>query len=435
MSINDVAGNNADDAKTSVATLSRREVLLGTTLIVAELASPYLSARTVSAGPAVREPDWPSMRDRVALSRDLIYLNAANLTPGFMDALAVQHATALAVQRDPSFQARDRFVSLSERVRGRLADMLGAKLDEIAIIRNASEGNNIVAHGIDLQAGDEVLVTSDNHESNLESWRERGSRDGLVVKIVPTPVSAASPAEVLDSIARECTARTRVISVSHITNTTGLCYPVAELAQLTRARHVWLHVDGAQSFGWRPIDVGVLGCDSYTASMHKWAMGPIEIGLLYVRSDHLDRIKPLVRSFDYWAEYGSTPTGARRFERVGQRDDSKLAGIDRTLDLLSEIGLPRMQQRVEALGVRLRALLSAIPGVRVIGTGQPDISGPVLRAVWRGRTSQEVADELWSKRKIALAAVAEGLRFSPHIYNNEAELEETAALFGAALRR
>src|SRR5262249_2230393 len=149
---------------------------------------------------------------------------------------------------------------------------------EVAITRNTSEGNNLIVHGLDLKAGDEVVVTAHNHPSNLESWRLRARREGIVVVTVPVHVPAPSAGELPGSIEKALTPRTRVIAITHLTSTTGIRYPVAPIAELARRRGLFLHVDGAQTFGVLDVNLRELGCDSYTASAHKWPMGPLEAG-------------------------------------------------------------------------------------------------------------------------------------------------------------
>src|SRR5262249_26421495 len=158
--------------------------------------------------------------------------------------------------------------------------------------RNTSEGTNLVVRGIELKPGDEIIVTDHNHPSNNESWNQRARREGLVVRSVPVPVPARSADDLVDGIAKAITARTRVIAITHLTSTTGILFPAKPIAELARRHGIFFHLDGAQTFGAMAVNLKELGCDSFSASAHKWPMGPLEAGILYVRSEQIGRLWP-----------------------------------------------------------------------------------------------------------------------------------------------
>jgi selenocysteine lyase/cysteine desulfurase len=364
----------------------------------------------------------------VSLTPGLIYMNAANIAPCLTAAAEAQSRMLADFHSNPAFQNREKYKPLSESVRSRLASLLGASPDEIAILRNTSEGNNLIAQGVALKPGDEVLLTEHNHPSNFESWRLRSRLAGAGVKTMPVPILARTPAEVFDSVARGVTAKTRVIALSHFTNTTGLLYPVAELARLARQRGIWLHVDGAQTFGWMRLRLNELGADSYTGSFHKWAMGPLEAGVLYVRRESLDQINPAILSVNYWSE---APGGARKFELLGQRADPTLAAIEETLRFHESVGAAELERRTLAIATRLRTALAAVPHLELRSSGEPAVCGPVIKVLPKGRDLKPIYDGLWSRHRLAIAMTAagegSGLRFSPHIYNSESEIDAVVA--------
>jgi selenocysteine lyase/cysteine desulfurase len=229
---------------------------------------------------------------------------------------------------NPSFQNRDKYVEMRESLRAKAAKMLRVQADEIAVTRNTSEGSNLIVKGIDLKEGDEVIVTSHNHPSNLDSWKVRAQREKLVVRVVPSPVTAAGADELTGSIEKAITGRTRVIAITHLTSTTGVLYPAKEIAGLARRRGVWMHLDGAQTFGALDVDLSAIGCDSYATSAHKWLMGPLEAGLLYVRTGRIASLWPSIVT----AGWADDLRGARKFEVFGQRDDPRVVALEASLD-------------------------------------------------------------------------------------------------------
>lgn len=365
-----------------------------------------------------------AVRPLVALQKDLVYMNAANIAPCGKVALAEYVKQLNDFQQNPAFQNREVYKSLSESVRARLARLLGTAPDEIALTRNASESNNLIAQGLRLQAGDEILITAHNHPSNTQSWQLRARQAGATVVTAEVPVFAKSPDELLAAIASKVTPKTRVIALSHFTNTTGLLYPIDAVADLAHKQNAWCHVDGAQTFGWKNLHLPNLKIDSFSGSFHKWPMGPLESGLLFVRAARLEELSPAILSVDYWSD---KPTGARKFETLGQRDDPKLRGLEKTVEFLETMGMKQIESRALGLSARLRSGVGGIPGAKLKGSGETAVSGPVVKIDFPGQNLTELYNRLWTKHRIAIAKTdsgdAAGLRFSPHIYNTESEID------------
>ncbi|MDX2153311.1 MAG: aminotransferase class V-fold PLP-dependent enzyme [Bryobacteraceae bacterium] len=391
--------------------LTRRSLLAGAA-----------AATQLRAAPAA--PDWNSLRGQFPLEKGLLYMNAANIAPAPAAIWRAYQQQLAGFQANPSFQNREQYKTLAETVRARIARYLHVGAEEIAILRNTSEGNNLIAQGLKLKPGDEILLTAHNHPSNSDSWKLRAQQAGAAVVTAPVPVNAKTPTDLLDSIAQHLTPRTRVIAVSHFTNVTGLLYPVEQLAQLARQRNAWLHVDGAQSFGWMNLHLHTLAIDSFTSSMHKWPMGPLESGVLYIRRERLEEISPAILSHGYWTDDGK---GIRKFELLGQRDDPRLKGMEHTFDFLESLGPAAIEARTRDIAARLRAALATVPGAEVRGSGEPAVSGPVIKVNFPGKDLQKLDAALWARHKLAIAVTAKGdvsgLRFSPHVYNTPAEID------------
>ena len=371
---------------------------------------------------------WQMVRRQFPLKDGLIYLNAANICPASRLVLDRHIEYLRDFHANPAFQNRDKYKPMYESLRAKLAAMLHASSpDEIAITRNTSEGNNAIVNGIDLKPGDEVVITDHNHPSNNDAWKVRAKRDSFAVKSVAVPVPASSQADLFGSIEKAISPRTKVLAITHVTSTTGILYPVREIAELARRRNVWLHVDGAQTFGSLDVNVAQSGCDSYTGSAHKWLMGPLEAGVLYVRSDRLPQIWPSIVT----AGWSDDLKGARKLEVLGQRDDPRIAAFEAAVDFISMIGMKAVEARCRALATRAKQPLSEIAGVKLKTNLQPELSGGVVKFALRNRPTKQVYDTLWEKHQIALAMTAagdaEGLRFSPHIYNSFDDIDQAVA--------
>ena len=171
-----------------------------------------------------------------------------------------------------------------------LAAFIGCTRDELALVRNATEANSYIANGIDMKAGDEVLMTDQEHPSGEQPWRLKAKRYGIVVKIVTLPKPVTSPAQVLNLFSDAITPRTRVMFFSHISTSTGVVLPAKELSALARSKGILCAVDGAHVPGMMPLNVHDIGCDMYSASPHKWLQAPKGSGFLYVRDEVIDQV-------------------------------------------------------------------------------------------------------------------------------------------------
>ncbi|MBY0504712.1 MAG: aminotransferase class V-fold PLP-dependent enzyme [Bryobacteraceae bacterium] len=369
------------------------------------------------------EAYWQLIKREFPLDDSLLYLNAANVCPASRLVLDRYQQFLRDFHANPSFQNREKYVPLEDRLRGKIASLLRVSADEIALTRNTSEGSNLVVRGLDLKPGDEVIITSHNHPSNNDSWKVRAKRDGFRVVSVDVPVPAVSAAALVESIRAAITSRTRVISVTHVTSTTGIRYPAKEIAALARERGLWMHLDGAQSFGAIDVNLGEIGCDSFSASAHKWSMGPLEAGLLYVRAARHKELWPAVVT----AGWSETLVGARKFEVFGQRDDARLVSFEAAIDFLALMGMPKVEARLTALTGRLKQQFAAIDGASVRTNTDAALSGGVVKVDLPGRDLKPIYDRLWNEHRVAIAMTAsgdsKGLRFSPHVYNTTAEID------------
>jgi len=385
-----------------------------------------LRAAPVNPGP-LNEDYWRMVKRQFPLEDNLIYFNAANVCPASR-AVLDRHAEFLRdFQSNPSFQNRDKYDPLAERAREKAARLLGCNKDEIAFPRNTSEGSNIVVRGIDLNPGDEIVITAHNHPSNNDSWKVRARRDKLVVKTAAVPVPARSRQQLIDSIEGAVTDRTRVIAITHVTNTTGNAYPVKDIVQIARRRNIWLHLDGAQSLGALDVNLHDLGVDSYAGSAHKWMMGPLEAGILYVRAERIPQLWPSVVT----AGWSENLVGARKFEVFGQRDNPRLVAVDAALDFLHLIGMKHIEARLRAIVQHGKQQLAAIRGVEIKTPMDPDLSGGVIKFNIAKMEPKQAYDLLYQRHRLAIANTgagdAKGLRFSPHIYNTIEEMDRAVA--------
>jgi selenocysteine lyase/cysteine desulfurase len=412
-----------------VTELSRRDFarLLAVTSSVAFL--PAVPKELVSAPlpPTPVEPDekfWKQVRARFLLPHDLAFLNAANLCPTSSAVVEALERNTRYLDGNPSSASRARLTEGREESRRLIAEALRVTPEEIVITRNTSEANNLVSSGLHLGAGDEILVFSDNHPSNLAAWREKAKRFGFSVVEVPRITPHPGPDAYSDAFARAITSRTRVLAVTHVTNTMGDMLPVAELCRLAREHGVLSLVDGAQTFGVLDVDLAAIRPDFYSGSTHKWPCGPKETGVLYVSRAVHERIVPSIVSL-----YGGAVGISRVLETYGQRDEAALATVGAAVKFQNDIGRRAIETRVRHLAKRLASGLQQIDGVTLL-TDLDERRSAAIVVFKPGRASpRTLAANLYEKERIVGAASGgantPALRFSPHFYNTADEIDRT----------
>lgn len=372
------------------------------------------------------EPEqfWMMVKNQFPLREGLIMLNAANLCPSPYPVQRAVFNLTRSIDRDPSSHNRRQFQVRMEASREALAHYLDADTDEIAITRNTSEGNNMVINGLTFHHGDEVVIWDENHPTANIAWDIRAERYGFNIKRVTVPQKISSSADLLRPFEKAVTPRTRLICFSHLSNLSGIALPARDICSMAQKRSVLTHIDGAQTFGSQKVKLHELGCDFYTGSSHKWLMGPKEVGVFYVKKNRIPELWPTIVGVGYPQ---ARQQGARKFETLGQRDDSRIAAMAAAVEFHQAIGVERIEARIRELADVLKNMLgSRIPSIQFLTPLDPSYSGGVIVFNVPGMDLPRALDILYKQHGIGCAVFGgdlAGIRMCPHIYNTMEEME------------
>jgi len=398
-------------------TIQRREFLkaVGGASLAGSLIS-YGSAAT-AASPGV--PAFGFADDRVPM-------NAANLCPMHSSVGAAYSKYAGELDLDLSTPNRRRIMAMKETARSKVAGLIGADAEEIAIVRNTSEANNIVVSGLPLNAGDEVVLWDQNHPSNMAAWDVRAARAGIKVRRFSVPVDTASIDEVVDLFVDAVSNKTKVVSFTHISNITGFRTPANEICAAIRKRKgdIHIHLDGAQTWGAVDIDLGEVDCDTFSGSAHKWFMGPREVGILFVREKHVETIWPLTVSVP-WGVADKPPEGARKFDALGQRDDAAIAALVDAAEFHAAMTPAGIEKQSAAIAGRLREGLQDLD-VPFVSTANPNFTSSVIILKAPRENAPTLVSQVFDESGIITAPVG-GFRMSPHVYNTADHVDRILA--------
>ena len=425
--------------------LDRRALLSGLAAGIAlpafrvdTLSRVVAAGRAAGARPAAElagdEAYWSEISRAFDADRTLVNLNNGGCSPTPSHVLEAMIRDLRFSNEIPVHHMWNVLEPRIESVRRELATEFGCDPEEMAITRNASEAMETLTLGIDLKAGDEVLLTNQNYGRMITTWEQRARREGIVVKQISFPVPPPSAADVVERFRRAMTPKTRVIEVTHITNLTGQILPVREIVRMARERNVEVFVDGAHAFAHFPFKRDDLECDYYGTSLHKWLLAPIGTGFLYVRKAKQKKIWPLM------AAPLAMDDDIRKYEEIGTHPAANHNAIAGAIAFHRGIGAERKAARLRLLRDRwARRLMAADRRVRVLTPlNDTDSCGIGLLHV-EGADTGKLQAHLWDKHRIMTTPIVHaefnGLRVTPNVYTTMSELDLFSEKIEEVLRK
>lgn len=312
-------------------------------------------------------------------------------------------------------------IEAGEQGRARLAAQIGASPAEMTLTRNATDGANLVAAGIEWRDGDEVVISDQEHPAMLFPWSYQAQLGRIKLRTFRVEFD---PSETLANLREQVSDRTRVVAVNHVTSPYGVRLPVREMCELARDAGALSLIDGAQSFGKIKIAVDDLGCDFFTGNCHKWLGGPNGTGFLYSRRPAVEQLRPChVGAGSGQIVDGETldlyPDG-RRFE-FATRSEASYAVVASALDWFDRLGWDEIEFRTKTLVRYLKDRLSETKGVR--------LCSPVEWEWSSGLTTFSLGDFDHSE---FLAELKREWRVWPRTLEGEREIRVSVAYFNTA---
>jgi isopenicillin-N epimerase len=339
----------------SKAKVVTRRALIGSAVAMGAWPSLRASAAQTSApaGPSDDEAFWTDVRARFELDKDLT--NLVTVVRG-VTTRATRELIAAETARFNAFRPSvPPNPNWKQEVRAKVAAFIGAKAENVALVRNTTEGVTTVLANWPLARGDEILTSSAEHGPFYDKLASRAARDGLAVRRFHYPAPAPSVDAIVEAIDRALTPRTRLVMIGQVV-LTGQINPVRAIADVVHAKGAKLLVDGVLAVGHVATDVTVMDCDFYAAGFHKWGCGPRATAVFYVRPGLAAQLPPL------FGAYGEDERGQpqlrwnaptmNKYESFGAHPDPHFIALGSAIDFLSGIGIARIQARLFALTSR-----------------------------------------------------------------------------------
>ncbi len=338
--------------------------------------------------------DFPALSE-THRGRPIVYLDNACMTlkpRQVVDALVAWYHTSPGCHGRSDHLFGQRTTRSFDDARSDLRKFIGARLDrEVLFTRNATESINLVARGLGLKPGDVVLTSELEHNSNLVPWQVLAEQTG--VKHQTVPVRPDTTFDLPAFVARLAGGDVRLVSILHTSNLTGVTFPVAEICEAAHRHGALVLVDAAQAPLTHALDVRALGVDFLALSVHKM-LGPTGVGLLYVRDDHLERLRPLVTGGETVLDTTYTTRvmapAPDRFE-AGLQDYAGVVGAGAAARYVARLNPERIHEHVVRLNERVTEGLSKHRGVRILGPAAPGARGGIVNFVVAGLQASDLS--------------------------------------------
>ena len=369
----------------------------------------------------------PSQRDLFDIPRDVVWLNCAYLSP-LMRSVVEAGTAGLGRKAHPWTIGTDDFFDDSEALRAAWAELFGAPADDLALTPSAGYGLSLAARALPFGAGEEVLLAEDQFPSNVYPWTEKARRTGARVRFVPRPAAHDWTSAAVSAIGE----KTAVVALPNIHWTDGGFFDLVRIGARAREVGAALVVDATQSLGVLPLDVGVVRPDFVAGASYKWLLGPYSLGYLYA-APHRQDAEPLeqnwvqranAREFSRLVDYTDAwQAGARRLD-CGER--SNFALVPAALAAARKI-LEWKPENIASTLAPMTARLAEAAGELGFGAAPAERRAPHYLALalppGEGAAGLARVQEALAERKVYVSVRGDTIRLSPHLYNDDQDLE------------
>jgi isopenicillin-N epimerase len=397
-----------------------------------------------TAGGIDGEAFWQNARRLIPLDARKINLNAGTLWPTPIPVLNAVDRFRRMMAGNPSDFVWRQLPPLITAARTQLAEYLHCEPADLLLLPNITFAINILTASLRLKPGSEILTTDHEYGAMLYAWQRLARRDGLQLSQIRLPYDCEDPREIVDAFERGVSDDTRVIFFSHVTTSTGLLMPAAELCMLARQRGVLSVVDGAHAPGMVSVDLSQIRADFYAANCHKWVMAPAGAGFMHVAPHRKSMLAPVITSWGYAhdpakAEEDSGNGGTRwqwDLEFHGTADRCPQMAIPAALELRVSLGGDdAVIRRNRSLSAHARRVLTEKCGLKCATPASDGLGcGAIVAFEFPTDDVIKTRDRLWHEHHIECpvtsAAGKTFLRVSTAWFNTDQEIDALADAVG-----
>lgn len=370
------------------------------------------------------EQFWGTVRLAYAVSPNLINLNNGGVSPQTILVQDMLDKYNRMCNEAPSYYMWRELDKGREPLRERLAKLAGCDTDEVAINRNATEALETVIYGLNLQAGDEVVVCRQDYPNMMNAWKQREMRDKIKLVWIDMDLPQESDEYFTKMYAGAVSAKTKVVHITHMINWCGQLTPVKKITEAVKAKNkdVFFLGDCAHSTALIDFKMNELGVDAAGTSLHKWLCAPFGSGLLYVRKQRIADIWPL------FANEIPHSDDIRKFETLGTRSFPIEQAIGYALNFHDTIGTARKQARLHYLKNYWSEKVQGLPGIKLHTSLKPEYGCAIGTFSIDGMKATEIDTKLYNQYKIHTVAIEyekfNHVRVTPNVYTSLEDMDK-----------
>lgn len=367
------------------------------------------------------EDFWSYIQQAYTVNANMINLNNGGVAPAPKSVQDAVERYGRLSNEAPSYYMWRILDQGREPLRKKLADLAGVSSEEVALHRNATEALENIIFGLQLQAGDEVILCKQDYPNMINSWKQREKRDGIRLVWLDLKLPSEDNAAIVKKYTDAITTKTKIIHLTHIINWMGQIMPAKEIATEAHKRNIEVVLDGAHSFGHIKYNVSELGSDYFGTSLHKWISAPIGTGFMYVKKDKIKRLYPLFGAGEPESD------DIRKFENMGTRPFHIEQATGQAIQFHQMIGSERKQKRLHYLKNYWAERAMQIPGVTIGTSLKPEFGCAIGLLQIQGKTPAQVDSYLFDKHKIHTVGIVweniSGVRITPNTYTLPSDLD------------
>lgn len=401
---------------------------------VAEDVSDALFAlKKTNADSAIKNEElWARIRQAYTTSNQIINLNNGGVSPQPKVVQDAANRYYTYSNEAPSYYMWRILDQGREPLRSKLAHLAGVDPNEIAINRNTTEAINNVIFGLNLERGDEVVLTKYDYPNMINAWKQRERRDEIKLVWLDFDIPMEDDQVIIQKFQDAITSKTKVFHITHMINWTGHIMPAKELCRIASENGIYSIVDGAHTFAHIDFKISDLGCDFYGTSLHKWLCAPFGTGMLYIKKDKISEVWPLLAAPD------NQDDNIRKFENIGTRSFAIEQAINSAIDFHLAIGSEKKEARLNYLKNYWVDQVKDLPKVQLYSSQKSKNTCALFNFGIEGMDAGPVHNALFRTHKVHTSPIkwekVNGPRVTPHVYTSLYELDRLVEAIDAVSR-
>lgn len=387
-----------------------------------DVSDALMSLNKLSPSMAVNDEDlWARMAQAYTVSPNILNLNNGGVSPQpkvVQDAVDRYYHLS---NEAPSYYMWQILDKGREPLRKKLADLAGVSHEELAINRNTTEALATFTWGIDMKAGDEIVMTRQDYPNMIHAWKQRELRQGIKINWINLNLPFDNDDVVIKAYVEATTPKTKIWHITHLMTWTGQILPAAKLCAEARKRGIITIVDAAHSFAHVDYKISDFNCDYFGTSLHKWLCAPFGTGLMYIHKPLIEKTWPIFPN-----DKPQSPD-IKKFEALGTRSFAPEQAIGQAIDFHNAIGGKRKQERLHYLKTYWCEAVTKNPRVKLHISLNPAYSCALGTFSIDGLDVGDISSKLFTDYGIHTVSIkwenVNAVRVTPHVYTTTKDLD------------